>query len=203
MLVLDILTFELLMGIQLNSKLTIRYDIRYVFYNYHSRFPKTDYTYSPYSKNVREVRPGVIAMPNMSRRSLDHHSERVAQMAARDPAKESYFRSRYLSMTSSIRNRSERAADNFYDSQDESDLSQFGRNDSRLSSFYTTTRVTSTTIMRRIISVFTTILSVIVSPVTYVIRRNKERAHISAYQRVQTEQGKTINQFYYLLSNIE
>ena len=35
-----------------------------------SKFPKTDYTYSRVSPHRRELAPGVIAMPNMSRRSL-------------------------------------------------------------------------------------------------------------------------------------
>lgn len=45
-----------------------------------SKYPKTDYTYSHLSPHRREIRPGIIAMPNMSRRSLDHHHERVAQV---------------------------------------------------------------------------------------------------------------------------
>lgn len=36
-----------------------------------SKFPKTDYTYSRVSPHRRELAPGVIAMPNMSRRSLN------------------------------------------------------------------------------------------------------------------------------------
>ncbi|KDR24279.1 uncharacterized protein LOC110827610 isoform X2 [Zootermopsis nevadensis] len=40
-----------------------------------NKFPKTDYTYSPVSPHRKELAPGVIAMPNMSRRSLKtmHH----------------------------------------------------------------------------------------------------------------------------------
>ena len=36
-----------------------------------SKFPKTDYTYSRVSPHRKELAPGVIAMPNMSRRSLN------------------------------------------------------------------------------------------------------------------------------------
>ncbi|KAJ9600039.1 hypothetical protein L9F63_009656, partial [Diploptera punctata] len=36
-----------------------------------NKFPKTDYTYSPISHDRKEVAPGVIVMPNMSRRSLN------------------------------------------------------------------------------------------------------------------------------------
>ena len=35
-----------------------------------SKFPKTDYTYSPLSNCRYEVAPGIMAIPNMSRRSL-------------------------------------------------------------------------------------------------------------------------------------
>lgn len=40
-----------------------------------SKFPKTDYTYSIHSKDRVELAPGVIAMPNMSRRSLRRSTE--------------------------------------------------------------------------------------------------------------------------------
>lgn len=36
-----------------------------------NKFPKTDYTYSRVSPHRKELAPGVIAMPNMSRRSLN------------------------------------------------------------------------------------------------------------------------------------
>lgn len=35
-----------------------------------SVYPKTDWTYSPHSKDRVEIAPGVIAMPNMSRRAI-------------------------------------------------------------------------------------------------------------------------------------
>ncbi|KAF5290584.1 hypothetical protein FQR65_LT11535 [Abscondita terminalis] len=37
---------------------------------YWNKYPKTDYTYSLHSRDKTEIAPGVIAMPNMSRRSL-------------------------------------------------------------------------------------------------------------------------------------
>lgn len=155
-----------------------------------SKFPKTDYTYSKLSPHRREIKPGIIAMPNMSRRSLDIHQTRVHDMSARDPAKESYFRSRYLSMATLLKTRSERAADSYYDSQDENDLSQFGRNGSggRLSSYYTASRTTSKTIIRRFITIVTTIWLTISSAVTRTFRRS-ETSKWSSYSRVQTEEG--------------
>lgn len=126
----------------------------------------------------------------MSRRSLDIHQTRVHDMSARDPARESYFRSRYLSMTTMLKNRSERAAESYYDSQDENDLSQFGRNGSggRLSSYYTASRTTSKTIIRRFITIVTTIWLTISSAVTRTFRRS-ETSKWSSYSRVQTEEG--------------
>lgn len=35
-----------------------------------SKYPKTDYTYSPLSRDRVELAPGQVAMPNMSRKSL-------------------------------------------------------------------------------------------------------------------------------------
>lgn len=38
--------------------------------DYWNKYPKTDYTYSLHSRDKTEIAPGVVAMPNMSRRSL-------------------------------------------------------------------------------------------------------------------------------------
>lgn len=114
---------------------------------YWNKFPKTDYTYSKLSQHRREIKPGVIAMPNMSRRSLEHHSERVAAMIRRDPAQESFFRSRYEALTA-LRKRS--AVDSYYDSQDETDLS-FGINTSR----------TTRSFFRRVVTTITSFFSAI------------------------------------------
>jgi len=47
-----------------------------------SVFPKTDYTYSQASKCRYEIAPGVLAMPNMSRRSLhaDNNGSTIPQV---------------------------------------------------------------------------------------------------------------------------
>lgn len=58
-------------------------------------------------------------MPNMSRKSLENHHERINYMISRDPAQEEYIRRRYES-TKYSQNR--RAAENLtYDSGDEVD----------------------------------------------------------------------------------
>ncbi|KAJ6646402.1 Klaroid protein [Pseudolycoriella hygida] len=84
---------------------------------YWKRYPKTDYTYSTtYSPFRREIKPGVIAMPNMSRRSLDHHQDRINEMALNNPTQESYIRSRYQSTYEKYK-----SSNNYIDSQDEVD----------------------------------------------------------------------------------
>lgn len=138
---------------------------------YWNKFPKTDYTYSKLSQQRREIKPGIIAMPNMSRRSLEHHTERVNQMIRRDPAQESFFRSRYEAL-SSLRKR--RAADSYYDSQDETDLS-LGLNSSR--SFSESSR----SFFRRVITIITTFFSSIYYGATGVFRRGGQQQPSTIY----------------------
>lgn len=131
---------------------------------YWNKFPKTDYTYSKLSQQRREIKPGVIAMPNMSRRSLEHHQERVNQMIRQDPAQESFFRSRYEALTT-LRKRY--AADSYYDSQDETDIA-LGLNGSRSFS------VDSRSFFRRLITVITSFFSSTYYRVTSVFRREQQ-----------------------------
>ncbi|XP_058975930.1 klaroid protein isoform X2 [Musca domestica] len=81
--------------------------------------PKTDYTYSELSPHRRVLAPGIVAMPNMSRKSLENHHERINYMIERDPAQEEYIRRRY---ESSKYSQNRRAAEKLaYDSGDEVD----------------------------------------------------------------------------------
>lgn len=64
---------------------------------YWNKFPKTDYTYSELSSHRRELAPGIVAMPNMSRPGLYKHAERINIMIQRDPTQEAYIRQRYAS----------------------------------------------------------------------------------------------------------
>lgn len=130
---------------------------------YWNKFPKTDYTYSKLSQHRREIKPGVIAMPNMSRRSLEHHQTRVNDMIRRDPAQESFFRSRYEALTT-LRKR--RAADSYYDSQDETDIS-LGLNGGR-------SYIESRSFFRRLITVITTFFSSTYYRVTNIFRREQQ-----------------------------
>ncbi|XP_058121502.1 klaroid protein [Anopheles ziemanni] len=68
---------------------------------YWNKYPKTDYTYSELSPHRREVAPGLVAMPNMSRPSLNKHAERVQTMIERNPTQEAFIRQRYTSARSS------------------------------------------------------------------------------------------------------
>lgn len=62
-------------------------------------------------------------MPNMSRRSLENHHDRIHYMIERDPAQEEYIRRRYES--SKYAQNSRETAKLVYDSGDEVDLSQY------------------------------------------------------------------------------
>lgn len=143
---------------------------------YWNKFPKTDYTYSKLSQHRREIKPGVIAMPNMSRRSLEHHQERVNSMIRRDPAQESFLRSRYEAWTT-LRKRN--AADSYYDSQDETDLA-FSQNGGRYGA-------AQTSLVRRWITVITTFFSSIYYRATSVFRRKQTTPSVY-YTRLQDQQ---------------
>lgn len=85
----------------------------------YSKYPKTDYTYSKLSPHRRELAPGMVAMPNMSRRSLEKHHDRVNLMAQANPEFESYIRKRYETRQYTAQNRAKFNA--MYDSQDSQD----------------------------------------------------------------------------------
>ncbi|KOB75039.1 Unc-84-like protein A [Operophtera brumata] len=74
-----------------------------------SKYPKTDYTYSPLSKDRVELAPGQVAMPNMSRRSLAQFrahgpgvsADELDRLAATSAWTASTLRKRYTSFDSS------------------------------------------------------------------------------------------------------
>nr|XP_016941089.1 uncharacterized protein LOC108018141 isoform X2 [Drosophila suzukii] len=84
---------------------------------YWNKTPKTDYTYSELSPHRRQLAPGIVAMPNMSRRSLENHNDRVNYMVKQNPAQEEFIRRRYQSNYARQTN---------YDSADELDAT-FGQ----------------------------------------------------------------------------
>lgn len=71
---------------------------------YWNKYPKTDYTYSPLSKDRVELAPGQVAVPNMSRRSLSQFRVQGPNTSADEvdvAAWTSSCRKRYTSIESS------------------------------------------------------------------------------------------------------
>lgn len=91
---------------------------------YWNKYPKTDYTYSELSPHRREIAQGFVAMPNMSRKSLEKFEHRVESMIQKNPAQESFIRQRFLSKSYT---QPKYSADLQYDSADELDMSDFNK----------------------------------------------------------------------------
>lgn len=127
----------------------------FVLFLFYSKYPKTDYTYSKLSPHRREIKPGIVAMPNMSRRSLENHQQRVHTMIQRDPSQASFFRRRYEELASLRRRKT--ASDSYYDSQDETDISSY--------------TVQTKSLLRRILIVITTLFSTVYDRTTNIFRR--------------------------------
>uniref|UniRef100_A0A182SS56 Uncharacterized protein n=1 Tax=Anopheles maculatus TaxID=74869 RepID=A0A182SS56_9DIPT len=146
---------------------------------YWNKYPKTDYTYSELSPHRREVAPGLVAMPNMSRPSLNKHAERVQTMIERNPEQEAYIRERYTSARSRL------IRSNPYDSNDETDeLSQ-----SRSSTHRQQHRVTieQRSIVSRFFLSIVTFCFTCFDSVRSVFRRREE--HHMYYTRIEDERG--------------
>lgn len=150
---------------------------------YWNKYPKTDYTYSKLSPHRREIAPGVVAMPNMSRQSLDKHHERVNYMATSNPERETEIRARYEA-TRHIRSAYVPPRPEIhYDSQDEVDLSEFER--CHVKKYYTTT--TTSTIKKEIWikRVFTSIFTSIFTTfywMTDIFRSRDETLYYTRYE---------------------
>lgn len=114
---------------------------------YRSKTPKTDYTYSELSPHRRQLAPGIVAMPNMSRRSLENHDERVNYMVNRNPTQEEFIRRRYQANYTHLN----------YDSGDEIDNTQFGQQQ-QTQSWWLVRLIT--TIVRSVSNVWTSITSI-------------------------------------------
>lgn len=115
---------------------------------YWNKFPKTDYTYSELSPHRRSLSNGVVAMPNMSRRSLGKYENRVEAMIQNNPTEESFLRRKFLSNTSFQK----KSAELQYDSADEVDVSDLHQ---KLSS----RRSTNTNFFYRFFTIIVTALS--------------------------------------------
>lgn len=108
---------------------------------YWNKYPKTDYTYSELSPHRRDLGKGNVAMPNMSRRSLDKFQNRVESMIHNNPQQESFLRRRFFANNTSINKYSAQLQ---YDSQDEVDETLITRKTKR-----TTTEISETNILSK------------------------------------------------------
>lgn len=168
---------------------------------YWNKFPKTDYTYSELSPHRREIVPGIVAMPNMSRPGLSKHAERISVMIQKDPAKESYIRQRYASAKYSsggVAGGSFARADP-YDSGEE-DLSQISKSRSFRSSQGKSVVVTEE--HRSIVSrFFLSIVNFFYNSSHAVSRVFNRSEHNMYYTRIEDERG-FIGKAYSMFSSV-
>lgn len=174
---------------------------------YWNKFPKTDYTYSELSPHRRELAPGMIAMPNMSRPGLSKHAERVTVMIQRNPTQESFIRQRYAS--SGTIGGSFAHSDPYDSGEEQLDLSQLSRSYARNASYRKST--TSTTVIREeqhrsIVSrFFLSIVNLFYGSVHSVSRLFNRSEHNMYYTRIEDERGffaKAYSLFNSLLTSI-
>lgn len=117
-----------------------------------SIYPKTDWTYSYHSKDRVELAPGVVAMPNMSRKTIhsvhesDSHS--YSDYAHKETNTESLFSKSSSSFTETQSYRPRQLFNNNHD-----DSYETYQKVSYSSSYWLRTK-------RRVITVFTSILSI-------------------------------------------
>uniref|UniRef100_A0A9I3EI03 Uncharacterized protein n=1 Tax=Anopheles dirus TaxID=7168 RepID=A0A9I3EI03_9DIPT len=151
---------------------------------YWNKYPKTDYTYSELSPHRREVAPGLVAMPNMSRPSLNKHAERVQTMIQRNPEQEAFIRERYTSARSRL------IRSNPYDSNDETDelLTRSSKQSNRTTQqrFVTGEQQQQSIVNRFFLSIVMYCFNVVDS-VRNVFRRREEQ-HMY-YTRIEDERG--------------
>lgn len=120
----------------------------------------------------REIVPGVIAMPNMSRRSLEKHQNRVKVMVHNNPQYEQYIRTRYQKNLFSSAKR-----DLAYDSADEVDLSEFDRR---------TTVVSSNGIVKRFFLAIVTFFYSIVHSVSRIFNKSEHDLYYTREQNIKS-----------------
>lgn len=158
---------------------------------YWNKYPKTDYTYSKLSPHRRELAPGIVAMPNMSRNSLTQHHGRVDLMVLNNPAQETYIRTRYQQQqtAAAVAAAASRKYEQFYDSQDENDAQVLNGAAQRQQRYSSNSVTTKTSIVTRFVSV----LIAIWSASTSVFRRSDSSSDASIYYtRIEEEQSEFI-----------
>ncbi|XP_062540501.1 klaroid protein isoform X2 [Armigeres subalbatus] len=175
---------------------------------YWNKFPKTDYTYSELSPFRREIAPGMIAMPNMSRPGLSKHAERINVMIQRNPKQESYIRQRY---STSKYSSAGVAGGNFaqadpYDSGEETmDLSQLSRVSQGYRSKRSVTQVQVDEHQSFVTRFFLSIVNLFYSASHSVSRVFNQSEHNLYYTRIEDERGffgKTYSFFNMLITGV-
>ncbi|XP_063697444.1 klaroid protein [Culicoides brevitarsis] len=163
---------------------------------YWNKYPKTDYTYSELSQYRREIAPGQVCMPNMSRKSLELHHDRVVTMIQKRPEEESFIRKRY--QNSGMTQRKTVATSLQYDSGDELDYNHFQRK-TVLSSSVVQHRET---IIRRVWTFVTTVISTIFYYPVSLFRSSDESLYRTRYHHEQGFLTRITNRFSSVLLNV-
>ncbi|XP_065073365.1 klaroid protein [Ochlerotatus camptorhynchus] len=160
---------------------------------YWNKYPKTDYTYSELSPFRRELAPGMIAMPNMSRPGLTQHAERISVMIERNPAQESYIRKRYANTstysTSGVAGGSFARADPYDSGEETLDLSQLSRSSKSYRAKRSTAHVQVEEHRSIISRFFLTIVNWFYSATHSVSRVFNQSDHNLYYTRIEDERG--------------
>lgn len=161
---------------------------------YWNKYPKTDYTYSELSPHRRDLGKGNVAMPNMSRKSLDKFQNRVESMIYNNPQQESFLRRRFFSNNTSINKYSAQLQ---YDSQDEVDETLVTRKSKR-----TTTEISENNFITKfflyIINLFYSCYYSVKS-VFYTNVRDQNTYGTPRASLLKNQQGKIIANFFELL----
>lgn len=127
-------------------------------------------------------------MPNMSRRSLEHHQDRINEMASSNPTQESYIRSRYQSSYEKFQNFN--TSDYYNDSQDELDADEY---DYRTTSLYQK-REEKTSIIKRFFIAIVTFISNTWYKTCRIFNNETDYQHVR-YTRLHENRGKAMDYF--------
>lgn len=120
-----------------------------------SVYPKTDWTYSRHSKDRVELAPGVVAMPNMSRRSLHSQERSTEHLLTQSTIQNTYSNPNSIK----YRGRTLFTDDNYNEN--------YEYTVSTSASYTTTTTTIISRITRYFVMMFTTILSMFYKTVEY------------------------------------
>lgn len=123
----------------------------------------------------------------MSRRSLEHHHDRVNIMTHNNPTQTSYIRTRYQSKQFAAKDYRS-SAGNYYDSQDELDFLSSSQHQFSVTNDYTAIKSTQSIISRIFTSIATTVYTTWFS-LTNIFQHNENDLY---HTRIEVEKGKLI-----------